>query len=101
MHRRTCKWLDPCPFTGRRHLQISTALDTPHPTITAYYVEPRMGGFDLYRYDTTLETLVVRHIDTTWPKDVWTCDCPDAVHRSRTGCKHVLALKAALARDTF
>lgn len=45
------------------------------------------------------ENRVYHKIDITWAR--WECDCPDFIYRrhgmDRGGCKHVRALKAALA----
>jgi hypothetical protein len=81
----TCRWIKylQWPFPGV--LQINgTAY-----TVTALTNEQtgQIEGYRLVKQDGT-----TYDVDAHW----WTCDCPDAVYRNRE-CKHVKALRAALA----
>jgi hypothetical protein len=61
-------------------------------TITVLYLYGERTGYRLEKLDGA-----VYDIDATAPQ--WRCDCPDATYHPERpgGCKHVAALRAALA----
>lgn len=78
-----CRWLPDAP-NGNHCLEINGC---------AYELEDVPGGTALCHFDRNGE--VVRYvIDRTQRQ--WRCSCPDATYRRRE-CKHVLAIRAALA----
>ena len=80
----TCRWL-PDEVNGNRRLEINGV---------PYEVE-ELGdrGFRLYRW----KGAEIKAIDID--AQTWQCDCEDATYRPNRpgGCKHVRALRAALA----
>lgn len=88
----SCCWL-PDEVNGNRRLAING---------TAYELEDLDGrGWRLYRFLPD-GTPTAYDIDIHAPYG-WQCDCPDGTFRPNRpgGCKHVQALKAALARRPF
>jgi hypothetical protein len=89
----TCRWLDDAP-NGNRQLAINGV---------TYEVETLEFGWALYRLDS--DAVVVRYEVKPEPyrPGVWTCTCPVSRNRpERYGCcKHVKALRAALAALPF
>lgn len=92
--QNVCRWLDPDPVTGNPVLRIRTG-----KLVRDYEVETQPRCIKLWRIDPATYFLVCRTI-TTYP-DAWHCDCEDARRRDRFNCKHVKAVKAALARRPF
>jgi hypothetical protein len=82
----TCRWVRPIGPAGTGVLAISQVCYT----ITILKNRGRTSGYRLEKLDGA-----VYDVDTE--RESWTCDCPDATYRERE-CKHVKALRAALAR---
>jgi hypothetical protein len=86
----TCRWISK---PNRRHeggvLRING---------TAYEVLPLYDGEALVGYRLLKPDGAMYDLDTTAPHG-WGCDCPDATYHPERpgGCKHVKALRAALA----
>lgn len=107
--RGTCRWLEDAP-TGERRLSIT--VNTCRGLLTGEYtVEEVVGGYLLtYFNPSTFEIRVYRVSNREKrgngsyyvPRDVgaWACSCPDYTNRQRP-CKHILALRASLARLPF
>lgn len=96
-----CKWLTYVdPQTGNRWLHVECHTPSGGVTKDDYEVEQFAGGFRLHRLDPETFEVVTYTISTTWGNGVWSCSCPDAANRPerRGQCKHVRALRAALAK---
>jgi hypothetical protein len=100
------KWLNSCPVMGCYRLRIRSG-----ETVNDYDVEPDAEGWRLH-YLAVVWTadLEGRRIRSIRLKDylvrtkspAWTCSCDDFKHRVRDGgCKHVKALRKALAALPF
>lgn len=88
-----CRWLGDKPC-GRRVIAING---------TVYEVEHGWNVLRLYRFDFSKPGtgLTVYTVDTSSVLS-WRCDCPDAANRDRPGgCKHVKALRAAVAKRPY
>ena len=84
------------PVSGNRWLTI-----TVNGVSKDYEVEKIQGGYRLHHLD--LDTLEITTYTVTIRGAggrVWFCDCPDAKNRPEraSACKHVRALRAALAK---
>jgi hypothetical protein len=94
----TVRWL--APIDGVERLRITCG-----PVSRDYAVEEVPGGYRLATLDmgTSPPTPRSYRIDLTRGWHAATCTCPDATSRPerRHRCKHVLALKAALAAEPF
>jgi hypothetical protein len=79
------KWLSPMGFLGTGVLAINGTM----------YTVLRLSSGVGYRLEKTDGTLY----DVNTEAATWTCDCPDATYNPGRpgGCKHVAALRAALA----
>lgn len=73
--------------------------------VTGYWIERVDGGWRMWKEQEDGADPIPYDIDTTFGPDPaahWTCDCADYTFRSHRrqvrGCKHVLALAAALRR---
>lgn len=97
----TALWQHNCPETGNRVLRITVTRIDGRRVSQDYEVEPVRGGYNLHRLD-NLYHLITYHIRIDKAGVSW-CDCPDADNApSRCNhCKHVRALRAALAREPF
>jgi hypothetical protein len=81
-----CRWVVPIgPVSHTGVLEINLAVYT----VTVLYLYGERTGYRLEKLDGA-----VYDIDATGAQ--WICDCPDATYRQRA-CKHVAALRAALA----
>jgi hypothetical protein len=81
----TCRWILPIGETGTGVLEINgTAYE-----VTVFKEEGGVAGYRLQKFNGPAYDIDAR-------LDQWTCDCPDATYRERE-CKHVKALRAALA----
>lgn len=82
----TCQWVGRAP-NGAPLLRINEKTYEVHRTDTGYAMYTVRFG-EVVRYE----------VVTTWGSG-WTCDCPDATNRAERAdcCKHIRALKAALA----
>jgi hypothetical protein len=81
----TCKWVLPIGETGTGVL----AINGTDYTVTVLRNQDRVTGYRLQKLDGTV-------YDIDAGREQWGCDCPDATYRERQ-CKHVKALRAALA----
>jgi hypothetical protein len=91
----TCRWVLPLGETGAGVLEIRNGRQAALYEVVAFREHGAIVGYRLQKVTGGREALY--DIDTR--VEPWRCDCPDATfHPERPGgCKHVLALKAALA----
>jgi hypothetical protein len=92
----TCRWVLPLGETGAGALEIHRGRYAALYEVVAFREQGAVVGYRLQKVTGGREALY----DVDVRVEPWTCDCPDAVYRGAErpgGCKHVLALKAALA----
>jgi hypothetical protein len=104
------KWLDSCPVTGCPRLRIRSVLSDGSEVLQTYDVEQQPSSCRLWFLKTEwttdldgrrIRSVRLKHYTVTFGK-TWTCSCPDFAHRVRDGgCKHVRALRKALAALPF
>jgi len=102
----TCKWVDmPESAHNGLWLQITVERRDGTPVSRLYEIEPvlarpgRGPGYVVRHYaGATLKEF--RIYEYFVDCDRWQCNCPDAA-KHQGQCKHVLALRAALARLPF
>ena len=90
-----CRWVVPLGDVGAGVLEIRKGGRADLYEVVAFREAGALVGFRLQKTTGGKEGLY----DIDCRTEPWTCDCPDATfHPERPGgCKHVLALKAALA----
>src|SRR5262245_66693325 len=89
----------PCEIVPQGKPGVLSIDGTPY--LVSYVGElPPEGEPIVYGYAITKADGTVYHIDTQTRWGQWQCDCPDATYRGERpgGCKHVAALRQALAR---
>ena len=92
----SCRWVVPLgPESGAGVLEIRRGPTADLYEVVAFREAGILVGFRLNKVTGGKEALY----DSDTRTEPWTCDCPDATfHPERPGgCKHVLALQAALA----
>lgn len=93
--RRTVRWL----HRLRAGIGAIAIDDVPY-AVAELREQGRLVGYRLARHDDK-GAVVTHDIDTHWP--CWECSCPDFLYRrldrDPTGCKHIKAMRAALAVD--
>jgi hypothetical protein len=92
----SCRWVVPLGETGAGVLEIRRGRQAALYEVVAFHEEGALVGYRLQKVTGGREAMYDIDVRT----DPWTCDCPDAVYRGAErpgGCKHVLALRAALA----
>src|SRR5262249_25700384 len=84
----SCKWVLPIDAVGTGAL----AINGQQYAVTVLRSTAGITGYRLHKPDGTA-------YDVCTTEDTWTCDCADATHHPERpgGCKHVAALRAALA----